>query len=476
MNEVVGVFINKIVLWIANISKGSTRKKDIFTCFVFIEFTIAIGLIIPLIQPFIYFLGQLIEKLIQMFDYGNNGKLPMLIGNNISFDLNLKYEIKFLVFVILTMFSSLLLRKAKTVTSILTYLIVQIVFSLFMFGDIWKFLFFLGALLFCFTIYIPFGSGSYFNVIKYASYIPNIYQPENSKEEKTNTVMSLKIFFGGAVFMLSLKLLMPSFTAYTLGLLFVSMMLMTWINNSKYKVQIILRKIFTYSLIVPFVLLNNNTFKSDIQSTVLVLVSIFFSIDRVVALFKELKEIIEENSLLFLLDEITDLEELWKSKIDFPESEQIEIPEQLLLRQIIIYLRLSLTDINKLITCYKDSGYTQELHLVCSIEYFTVIEEETSMEEREAMLIQIFNSKNGGIEFIPLLQEYARVLFYLEKGYDEIVQMLNGHWLYLSDKTKYILYYAYKQTKNIKAAERIKREMEDFDNIEAEMNEGREAV
>lgn len=471
MNGLVGVFIKKTVLWIDNVSKESIKKKDIFTCLVFIEFTIAIGLALPMIQPMFNMIGRLIEQIIQMFDYMSQGTPPASIGNNIFYDLNFRNEIKFFHYAMLTMVPFLILQKTKKGTIILIYMTLQILLSLFLFRDVGKFLFFLAVLLFCINIFIPFGSGEYFNIIKYASYIPSIYQPEISKKQKKIIIMLIKTVVGGMAFMLALKWLIPSFTAYMLGLLFVSMILLIWINNSKNKVQIIIRKIIMYSLIVPFVLLNNNTFKRDIQSTVLVLVSIFFSIDRVVALIKELKKIIEENSLLFLLDEIEDQEKLWKNKIDFSESEQIEIPEQLLLRQIIIYSKLSLSNINSLIKLYKDSGYTQELHLVRSIEYFTIIDEETSLEERESLLIQIFKNENQGIEFLPLLVEYAWVLFYLKKGYDEIVQMLIEHWLYLSDKTKYILFYACYKTNDLAAAETIKREIADFNSIELEMNE-----
>lgn len=471
MNGLVGALIKKIVLWIDSVSKESIKKKDMLTCLVFIEFTIVMGVTLPLTQQIFNIMGETIEKIIQMIDYMNQGNLPAFIANNISYDLNLKNDIKIFFYVTLTMVPFLILQKTKKGTVILIYIASQILLSFFFFKDVGKFVFFLVVLLFCINIYIPFGSGAYFNIIKYASYIPSIYQPEIFINQKKIMTMLIKIVLGGIAFMLALKWLVPSFTAYMLGLLFISMILLIWINNSKNKVQIIIRKILMYSLIVPFVLLNNNTFNSDIQSTVLVLVSIFFSIDRVVALFKELKKIIEENSLLFLLDEIEDQERLWKNKIDFSERERIEISEQLLLRQIIIYFKLSLTDINNLIKLYKDSGYTEELHLVRSIEYFTVVDEETSLEEREFLLIQIFKDENEGTVFLPLLEEYAWVLFYFEKGYDEIVQMLIEHWLYLSDKTKYILYYACQQTNDLVAAETIKREIADFNSIELEMKE-----
>ena len=100
-----------------------------------------------------------------------------------------------------------------------------------------------------------------------------------------------------------------------------------------------------------------------------------------------------QESLAYLIDEINEDEILLKEKFDIIQIEQLKLSEDILLRQIIIHKKLGLPSVSTLIQTYRELGYGQETKLVNSIEYFTIIDENTSLEKREELLSKIWNIK-----------------------------------------------------------------------------------
>lgn len=252
-------------------------------------------------------------------------------------------------------------------------------------------------------------------------------------------------------------------------MLYAAIVLLIYMNSSKSKIQMLIRKMTVYSLIAFFVLANNNSFQKSFISLIIAVVSIFFAIDRIIALFKECKNMVMQESLAYLIDEINEDEILLKEKFDIIQIEQLKLSEDILLRQIIIHKKLGLPSVSTLIQTYRELGYGQETKLVNSIEYFTIIDENTSLEKREELLSKIWNIKVSGCEFVPLSVEYAFVLFYLKKDYEKIIEILEKHWIYLEDDCKYILYYAYKKINELVGAETVRKEIVDFQQIEERM-------
>lgn len=287
---------------------------------------------------------------------------------------------------------------------------------------------------------------AYFNSIKYAYYFIELYQRDReNKIKKSKIFILVKLGIGAIVFVISLKLLFPVCSFYLLLMLYAAIVLLIYMNSSKSKIQMLIRKMTVYGLIAFFVLANNNSFQKSFISLILAVVSIFFAIDRIIALFKECKNMVMQESLAYLIDEINEDEILLKEKFDIIQIEQLKLSEDILLRQIIIHKKLGLPSVSTLIQTYRELGYGQETKLVNSIEYFTIIDENTSLEKREELLSKIWNIKVSGCEFVPLSVEYAFVLFYLKKDYEKIIEILEKHWIYLEDDCKYILYYAYKK-------------------------------
>ena len=348
--------------------------------------------------------------------------------------------------------------------------IIQIIVLAFLFDKVIYVLFFLIVCLFILNIFIPFGSEAYFNSIKYAYYFIELYQRDReNKIKKSKIFILVKLGIGAIVFVISLKLLFPVCSFYLLLMLYAAIVLLIYMNSSKSKIQMLIRKMTVYGLIAFFVLANNNSFQKSFISLILAVVSIFFAIDRIIALFKECKNMVMQESLAYLIDEINEDEILLKEKFDIIQIEQLKLSEDILLRQIIIHKKLGLPSVSTLIQTYRELGYGQETKLVNSIEYFTIIDENTSLEKREELLSKIWNIKVSGCEFVPLSVEYAFVLFYLKKDYEKIIEILEKHWIYLEDDCKYILYYAYKKINELVGAETVRKEIVDFQQIEERM-------
>ena len=182
-----------------------------------------------------------------------------------------------------------------------------------------------------------------------------------------------------------------------------------------------------------------------------------------------LKEKIRSESLRFLLDEVSLDDYLMKERIAIDANMQGYISDKMLIRQIVIHYKLGMEDTKALICMYKEKGCKKESMLIGAIDYYLNEKQQLALEEKKIQLASICEKRDEGIVFIPILEEYAQVLYCLKSNYPEIIEILKDVWLLISNESKYILYYAYLQLEDIEPAKAIKREIEDFEQVENRM-------
>lgn len=291
----------------------------------------------------------------------------------------------------------------------------------------------------------------------------------NRKRRKIQKLSYFKFAVSGVGVVYALKWLFPIFSIKLLSLVFVSIFLLLWINASKRVVINNFKKIFVYAVFIPFVLLSNNVFELSVQNIVLVTISVFFSIDRVINLVKELKQKIENESLKYLLEKMDDGDWLIKQKVSISKDMKEYISEKLLIRQIVIYYKLGLAEVNVLLEIYQENNFKKESMIIGGIRYFIETDKSETLEEEAKYLEEICKNNTQDICFIPVLEEYAKVLYLLGKRYKTIISLLEDYWLFIEEDSKYILYDAYLKMDMPKQANVMKREINNFEQVEIRM-------
>lgn len=461
------IFFSAIKLIIIKYSGESLKKRDFFSCVFFIELGLAFSVILSFWYPLLNECYEMTNRLFHIDKYLIEQELYML-----QFTPNIFFEIKFFVIYFISLIPFLILFKYNIRRGIvlIAYVTIQWVSFFIFFKETRWVLLMLVVIFVVSNIFVPFGEGAYFKPIVYFSYIMDVYGCKKKKGIRWKKIILLGLCCLG--FVLAFKWLFPVFSIYLLVLLFFSIVLLIWTNSSKNAVENIIKKIFVYAVFIPFVLLNNNSFKLNIQNIVIVIISIFFSIDRVINLIKDLKKIIEMESNRFLIDEVEDNDKLIKEKIYISNEMSKCLSEKVLIRQILIYWKLGLSETKKLIKIYNEKDYKKESMVIKGIDYFYNLDHNVSMtmNEREKCLEKIFKNTNECIYFLPIAIEYAYVLFNLDKNYKEIKRLLQKFWLFLGDEDRYILYYACIRLGETEQANTIKIEIENFDKIESQMN------
>lgn len=377
-------------------------------------------------------------------------------------------EVKKIVFIILFPFVFLPIMiflikvgfKRERIINIVSLLFVGFSFTFF---KVSRFvLSFTGIILGIAIWFHPIGSGYYYRIIRNLDYLNDMYSIK--KFSKKDAIKKVVIFlFLGVIFIFVLKIGFPQLTVRILVVSYFATVLLFWFGASHNAINNILKKIFVYTFFVPFILINNNLYEVTMQNAVLVLISVFFSMDRVIGLIKELNKKIENESLRYLLDKENDKGELLSHKIVLLDNEIKFLSDENLLRQIVIRYKLESPNTQELIIEYRKRGIKKQKMLIDSIEYF-MYNKNLSLIEREEKLNMICQKRKGDIYYLPIREEYAKTLFFLKRGYNKIVELLLEDWLFINNESRFILYVALKREG--KETQEIKNEIENFDEFE----------
>lgn len=474
-----------LLQYINHVAKDSKKKRDAIACLIIVMVGMFVGIAIHLVKP-------ILDYSLAYFDIIKHYFITMINSANKSLNINtelneiiqqvdmnlevsfVKLTITFLPISVSIFFLLFFLRiRRGWLIIILSILELFITAAMFIEVRIWIMLTVIALVMM--QRMIPLGSGSYYKVIQYAFYIPDIYKGEKRKKISVIKII-LKVIFIlilGVVFAMLLNNILPYLTIKVSFLLFLAIVILVWMNQCSDLTTKIIRKIISYSIIILVVLLDNNSFKIGSLSPILALVSIFFAIERVITLAKELAKRVEDVSFLFLCDEINDYEELLKQRLEIPMEIIDKISEDMLIRQILINNKLCFGSKTKeLIEVYKSQGFKKESHIIHGIEYEILLENgEISIEKAEVILAEIFTQVNNGLGYWSLNCHFACILYLKDMDHDKIINLLKDNWLLLDNEMKYILYYAIMKLGKKIEAEEVKREISKFEEVEKRVEE-----
>ncbi|MCI8666890.1 MAG: hypothetical protein HFG82_09520 [Dorea sp.] len=479
-----------LLQYINYVAKDSEKKRDAIACLIIVMVGMFVGIVMHLVNPSLDYLLLPFEHSIHYsINAINSGNTLVNIYTeyyeviqqiNMNLDKSFVEMIIFSLIVTALFFFMLFFVRLRRGWLILLIYVLELTITAVMFIEVRILIILTAILLLMMQRLIPLGDGFYYKIIQYAFYIPNIYKRKERKKISVIKIILQGVFLLilGVVFAMLLNSVLSYLSVKVSFLLFIAMVILVWMNQCTDLTTKIIRKIISYSIIIMVVLLDNNSFEIGNLSPILALVSIFFAVERVIALVKELAKRIECESFLFLCEEINDCEELLEQRLEIPMEIVGKLSEDMLTRQILINFKLGFeSKAMEMIEVYKSQRFNKELHIIHGIEYEILFKDgEISIEEAEVILAGIFSQVNKGLGYWKLNCDYAYILYLKDKDYGKIVDLLEEKWLLLDDEMKYILYYALSKQDIRKSAEAVKREISNFEEVKQKVDERKKEV
>lgn len=320
--------------------------------------------------------------------------------------------------------------------------------------------------------FYPTGSGIYFKIIQHLNYIENIiydYFEDRSIDKNTKTVSILQVivisvsFFG----MIYLFVKMFSISVSFSMLLTLLILLFLWLHKSKDKQEIyILKKALIYFVFYIFTLLGNVEVDLNFIKFPLSFITIFFALERVISLSKEIHSLIISKSVLYYY-EYEDIEniDLIQNLIELNYLKKISVSETELVKQMMIRLRLNLTDeFLNLAKLYEKKEFQNYRQMIEGSSYFIKFNEFGNNNSNEKLhdlknqVHHILSFEKQRIILPQLYEEYAVILFYLEE-YEEAIYNFELYIWHLGNESIELLCEAYKRTGNIDRATKLRKQL-----------------
>ena len=473
--------INNLLLPSINyVSKNDLKKRDFLSILYGILFLIfaCIFLVVVYqqIKPFILQPAVAFANLYFIIDAIFSGKNEFLqyvpstqnadslkLFSEIIFD-ELALLFKMLFPMIISMVTMFLFKKqnfeSKVFIAISTILIYTLIFGVYFQAMLIIVLF--GILI----IFHPIGNGKYYTVVQYLNYFEEIlYNWWGSRTKNKKSIK--KIIFLIILFITMSYCLFRLFPALGVGfslLLTLLVVFIIWVyTGSASKEMKLLKKILIYSIFFGFTLIGNLEIGSDVLKIPVLFITLFFGLDRIIALSKEMKEIIVEKSILYYYEyETIDKLLLIKELINIDILHEVDVTELELAKQIAIRIKLGLyQEVLKLSDIYKDREFQNYRQFVEGNIFFLTFDETTfddadslkSLKERLSNILEL----EGQNIFLPELYEiYAKVLFKLDQ-FNDAIAYFNENIMYLSEESRLMYIKACEQVEDIKQAEYIRR-------------------
>ena len=473
--------VNNLLLPSINyVSKNDLKKRDFLSILYGILFLIfaCIFLVVVYqqIKPFILQLAVEFANLYFIIDAIFSGKREFLqyvpstqnadslkLFSEIIFD-ELVFLFKMLFPMIISLVTMFLFKKqnfeSKVFIAISTILIYTLIFGVYFQAALIIVLF--GILI----IFHPIGNGKYYTVVQYLNYFEEIlYNWWGSRTKNKKSIK--KIIFLIILFITMSYCLFRLFPALGVDfslLLTLLVVFIIWVyTGSASKEMKLLKKIFIYSIFFGFTLIGNLEIGSDVLKIPVLFITLFFALDRIIALSKEMKEIIVEKSILYYYEyETIDKLLLIKELINIDILHEVDVTELELAKQIAIRIKLGLyQEVLKLSDIYKNREFKNYRQFVEGNIFFLTFDETTfddadslkSLKERLSNILEL----EGQNIFLPELYEiYAIVLFKLDQ-FNDAIEYFKDSIMYMSEESRLMYIEACEQIGDIKQAEYIRR-------------------
>ena len=423
--------INRDILpRISKISKNN-KEKDLLsiayiTWLIFIIFALGVVTVNDLKPMF----NQLIVNLLNIYYYME----AFILGMDSYLQYNLPYSFDFwsifveainlFVKVFLIAFIPSVIRKVLKKESffnevvILLGAIVTIIVSFHLYLEI---LIVVGLILLLIA-FVSLGKNRVYNFVQNLNYFEEViwnYFEENPVKIKEKSLIIKFLLTISFVFVIDFAMVrLLNFNIKFSTILACSAILLAWLYQNKSVTEpFLLKKLVIYFIFFIATLIGNLKNELSILETPLLFISIFFTMDRIIALSKEMRDLIISKSILFYYDHENIKPSILLSEIkEIKYLENVDIGELELVRQMVIRLRLELEEEFLILSdIYMKNGYEKYIQFVQGNVYFINLELDKIPNYTNLKLIleSIFDHNNQKI-FIPkLYEEYIYILISL---------------------------------------------------------------
>lgn len=422
--------INSILPRISKISKNN-KEKDLLsiayiTWLIFIIFALGVVTVNDLKPMF----NQLIVNLLNIYYYME----AFILGMDSYLQYNLPYSFDFwsifveainlFVKVFLIAFIPSVIRKVLKKESffnevvILLGAIVTIIVSFHLYLEI---LIVVGLILLLIA-FVSIGKNRVYNFVQNLNYFEEViwnYFEENPVKIKEKSLIIKFLLTISFVFVIDFAMVrLLNFNIKFSTILACSAILLAWLYQNKSVTEpFLLKKLVIYFIFFIATLIGNLKNELSILETPLLFISIFFTMDRIIALSKEMRDLIISKSILFYYDHENIKPSILLSEIkEIKYLENVDIGELELVRQMVIRLRLELEEEFLILSdIYMKNGYEKYIQFVQGNVYFINLELDKIPNYTNLKLIleSIFDHNNQKI-FIPkLYEEYIYILISL---------------------------------------------------------------
>ncbi|HGD3002463.1 TPA: hypothetical protein ACIN9Y_001897 [Streptococcus agalactiae] len=423
--------INRDILpRISKISKNN-KEKDLLsiayiTWLIFIIFALGVVTVNDLKPMF----NQLIVNLLNIYYYME----AFILGMDSYLQYNLPYSFDFwsifveainlFVKVFLIAFIPSVIRKVLKKESffnevvILLGEIVTIIVSFHLYLEI---LIVVGLILLLIA-FVSIGKNRVYNFVQNLNYFEEViwnYFEENPVKIKEKSLIIKFLLTISFVFVIDFAMVrLLNFNIKFSTILACSAILLAWLYQNKSVTEpFLLKKLVIYFIFFIATLIGNLKNELSILETPLLFISIFFTMDRIIALSKEMRDLIISKSILFYYDHENIKPSILLSEIkEIKYLENVDIGELELVRQMVIRLRLELEEEFLILSdIYMKNGYEKYIQFVQGNVYFINLELDKIPNYTNLKLIleSIFDHNNQKI-FIPkLYEEYIYILISL---------------------------------------------------------------
>lgn len=416
--------INRDILpRISKISKNN-KEKDLLsiayiTWLIFIIF--ALGVVtVNVLKPMF---NQLIVNLLNIYYYME----AFILGMDSYLQYNLPYSFDFwsifveainlFVKVFLIAFIPSVIRKVLKKESFFN----EVVILLGAIVTILEILIVVGLILLLIA-FVSIGKNRVYNFVQNLNYFEEViwnYFEENPVKIKEKSLIIKFLLTISFVFVIDFAMVrLLNFNIKFSTILACSAILLAWLYQNKSVTEpFLLKKLVIYFIFFIATLIGNLKNELSILETPLLFISIFFTMDRIIALSKEMRDLIISKSILFYYDHENIKPSILLSEIkEIKYLENVDIGELELVRQMVIRLRLELEEEFLILSdIYMKNGYEKYIQFVQGNVYFINLELDKIPNYTNLKLIleSIFDHNNQKI-FIPkLYEEYIYILISL---------------------------------------------------------------
>lgn len=461
--------INELIARINRVCRNDKEKDILSLTYIILLVSYFCVIVVPLLivtlEPFIKY-G--IYQTPSVYHYiMNGGNIPQKIIN-ITFDIKeFIWILKISLIGLIPVISRIIFKKAKFQSEFIV-MVLSISGLVFVSRDYlgWSIIF----LVFLLIVYIiPLGERKYFNLINNAKYLEEIRKNYLHKNQEFSNRKFYEKLVGKFLVIAVLIFLIAALLSYYMKISFIFMIIiissLTCIlylyKETKDKILTVFKKVIIFVIFVVISLYANRIVPSELDKILLLVITVYFSFDRVVSLGKDIQDIIKKYSLRYYYeDEFLSVKDIKDEYLEMKFINSFEIDEHELIKQIILRDKVCFLDeLNQLCELYTRKKFEEYRQLVEFYLYIINInsKEEINLNDEERNLKNILKIQNQKLFPIELYKEYATIL-YTQKKFDEAIEFYEEFLWYLNKDELNNMYQCYKELGKDKEAGKLKQD------------------